>query len=414
MSILSFLVSITCFFLVLFSLHLFFAESENKVQNRLLSVLLFTRAGHILVPLLMGSNQHKLSFILFQSFTPLYFAAPAVFYLYITGFLSEKPLSKLEWLHFIPALAALVHVIPWPGSENVNWQLLISQFNEYGYFSLKAKSGVFPPYFHYFFRPMLTITYLLLLWVAVLKSKVLKQSSIDNPRRNWLSFILWVATFFQLMGLTRIILVLCGIPLYNPLFILMNCTALLGVLLYALHEPHIFYGSLLVAINWNKKELPANQYVKGKAEVPEKNASQQEEHTWIQPRILPISFKRIKITEGQLEAYIILMKKVMEQECLFLNPDLQIVDLANKINVPVHHCSFVINNHLGKNFRDWINGYRIGYFLQQYPVLRSKMTILAIAQESGFKNQATFYNAFRKEKGIMPTSYIAQELSTSG
>lgn len=413
MSILSFLVSITCFFLVLFSLHLFFAESENKVQNRLLSVLLFTRAGHILVPLLMGSNQHKLSFILFQSFTPLYFAAPAVFYLYTTGFLSEKPLSKLNWLHFIPALAALVHVVPWPGSENLNWQLLISQFNEYGYFSLKAKSGIFPPYFHYFFRPLLTITYLLLLWMAVLKSKVLKQSSIDNPRRNWLSFILWVATFFQLMGLTRIILILCGIPIYNSLFILMNCTALLGVLLYALHEPHIFYGSLLVAINWRKKEFPANQYVKGKAEVPEKDASQQEEHIWKQPKILPITFKRIKITEGQLEAYIILMKKVMEQECLFLNPDLQIVDLASKINIPVHHCSFVINNHLGKNFRDWINGYRISYFLKQYPVLKSKMTILAIAQESGFKNQATFYNAFKKEKGIMPTSYIAQELSPS-
>jgi len=413
MSILNFLVSITCFFLFLFSVHLFFAESKNKIQNRLLSVLLFTRAGHILVSLLMGSSQYKLSFILFQSFTPLYFAAPAVFYLYVTGFLSEKPLSKVKWLHFIPALAALVHVIPWPGSDDVNWQLLIRQFNEYGYFSLKAKSGTFPPYFHYFFRPLLTITYLLLLWMAVLKSKVLKQSSIDNPRRNWISFILWVATFFQLMGLTRIILSLCNIPLSNPLFISINCAVLLCVLLYALHKPHIFYGSLLVAIEWKKKEFPANHNINGQSEVLEREANQQEEHMRKQPGILPISFKRIKITEGQLEAYIILMKNVMEKECLFLNPDFQIVDLASKINIPVHHCSFIINNHLGKNFRDWINGYRIGYFLKQYPILKSKMTILAIAQEAGFKNQATFYNSFKKEKGIMPTSYIAQELSTS-
>ena len=183
--------------------------------------------------------------------------------------------------------------------------------------------------------------------------------------------------------------------------------------MYALHKPHIFYGSLLIAIDWKKKEFPANHNINKQSKVLEKEASQQEERIRKQPGILPISLKRIKITEGQLEAYIILMKNIMEKECLFLNPDFQIIDLANKINVPVHHCSFIINNHLGKNFRDWINGHRIDYFLKRYPILKSKMTILAIAQEAGFKNQATFYNSFKKEKGIMPTSYIAQELSTS-
>ncbi|MFC4141043.1 helix-turn-helix domain-containing protein [Pedobacter mendelii] len=360
----------------------------------------------------MGSNQQKLSFILFQSFTPLYFAAPAFFYLYITGFLSyERPLTKANWLHFIPALLAIIHVIPWPGIGNLDWQLLISQFNKYGYLSLKAKSGLFPPYFHYLFRPLLTIIYLVLSWRAVIKSKILKQSDNDHPRTNWMLFILRVATFFQLMGLTRIILSLFDIPLYNPIFIFLNCTVLLGVLLYALHKPHIFYGSLLIAIDWKKKESPTAQPVRVQSEFLEKDKNNQAGNVRKESRMLPIPFKRIKITDGQLEAYILLMKNAMEVECLFLNPDLQIVDLAGKINVPVHHCSFVINNHLGKNFRDWINGYRVGYFLKQYPLLGAKMTILAIAQEAGFKNQATFYNAFKKEKGIMPTSYIAQELS---
>jgi AraC-like DNA-binding protein len=72
----------------------------------------------------------------------------------------------------------------------------------------------------------------------------------------------------------------------------------------------------------------------------------------------------------------------------------------------------VINNHIGKNFRDWINSYRITHFLTQYPILADKITIEAIAQEAGFKNQATFYNAFKKEKGIMPRAYFSQELNT--
>lgn len=412
MSVLNFLVSITCFFLFLFSIHLFLAKSENRIQNRLLSLLLFTRSGHILVSLLMGTNQQKLSFILFQSFTPLYFAAPACFYLYITGFLKkDRSLKKTDWIHFIPAFLALVHVFPWPGSTNLDWQLLIKQFNEYGYWSISTRSGLLPPYFHSGFRTLLTITYLILAWGAVVKSKILLKVADNNSERNWMLFILKVATFFQLMGLSRIVLSSLNIPLYNPIFIFLNCIALLVVLLYALHKPQIFYGALMVAIDWKRNltlghERPllppetAEEMRKNKAAFPDNDT-----------RILPISFKRIRITDAQLEAYVGLLKNAMESDYLFLNADLQIIDLASKTNIPVHHCSFVINNHLGKNFRDWINGYRVNHFLDRYPLMKAKMTILAIAQNAGFKNQATFYNAFKKEKGVMPTVYISQELS---
>ena len=412
MSILNFLVSITCFFLILFALHLFFAKSQYRTQNRLLAVLLFTRSGHILVSLLMSTNQQKLSFVLFQSFTPLYFAAPACFYLYIRGFLGKGDIfKKTDWLHFIPALAAFIHVIPWPGNETLDWHLLILQFNEYGYLSLKAKSGLFPPYFQNAFRPILTVSYLVISWWAVMKSKILKQAAIDMLRKDWMIFILRVATFFQLMGMTRILFRVIHVPLYNPLFIFLNCSLLLCVFLYALHKPHIFYGSLLVAIDWRKKEPMTAAYLPSHLDNAERNPKKRTSPERTATGISPISLKKMNITDGQLEAYIVLMKNAMEEECLFLNPDLQIMDLANKINIPVHHCSFVINSHLGKNFRDWINGYRVGYFLSQYPLLNSKMTILAIAQEAGFKNQATFYNAFKKEKGVMPRAYIAQALS---
>jgi len=403
MSILNFLVSITCFFLSLFSVHLFLAKSPNKKQHILLSTLLFARSGQILVSLLMHSDQHRISYILFQVFTPLYFVAPACFYLYITGFLNrEQRLSKKEWLHFLPAVLAVIHVVPWPGSPQLDWNIITSQFNENGYLSLKSRSGLFPGYFHYLFRPALTITYLCLAWLAVVKSKILQEPARNNSRRSWALFILRAATFFQLLGLTRILLKGFDIPLFNSFFIFLNCMVLLGILLYALHRPYIFYGFLLVAADWDMKGY--NRTVESQSEDNSPN---------IQPQLRSsaISAKKINITDGQLEAYIILMKNAMEVECLFLNPELQIIDLATKINIPVHHCSYVINNHIGKNFRDWINGYRVNHFLKQYFLVKDKMTIEAIAQEAGFKNQATFYNAFKKEKGEMPTVYISKEMS---
>lgn len=38
------------------------------------------------------------------------------------------------------------------------------------------------------------------------------------------------------------------------------------------------------------------------------------------------------------------------------------------------------------------------------------MTIEAIAYESGFKSLTTFYNAFKKETGLMPKAFFLQQL----
>jgi len=99
----------------------------------------------------------------------------------------------------------------------------------------------------------------------------------------------------------------------------------------------------------------------------------------------------------------------MENNKPYLMADFQIVDLATAVDIPVHHCSFIVNNHIGKNFRDWINGYRVSHFMEQYPLKSEKMTIEAIAYESGFKSLGTFYNAFKKEARLMPKAYFSQK-----
>ena len=406
MQLLNFLVSITCFFLLLFSVHLFFAKKGNKRHNILLSLLFFARFGQIFTSLLMTTGQKNGLSILFQSFTPLYFAAPAIFYLYITGFLKdEKRLQKSEWLHFIPALFALIHVIPWPGNMALDWNVIASQLSENGYLSLRAKSGLFPPSFQYVIRPLLITTYLFFCWRAIVQSKIKTKTSKDNPGRKWILFLLKVATFFQLSGLLPILLRRLDIPLYNAFFITLNCIALLVIVLYALHQPKMFYGYLLVATKWDEAKIPDR---KNEASGNHTDVVQSME---MDKKISSVN-KRNNLPVQQASLYAVLMREAMSSEQLYLNTDLQIIDIATKINIPVHHCSYVINKHIGKNFRDWINGYRIEHFLTHYPIHAEKMTIEAIALESGFKSLATFYNAFKKEKGMLPTIYFAQRTTT--
>jgi len=408
MQFVNFLSGTTCFCLLLISLHLFFAKNGNRKQNILLSILLFSRFGQVLNSQFITTGNVQPLSIFFQFFTPLYFAAPACFYLYITGFIFEKPvLSKKDLFHFIPALLAIIHIIPWPGSEPIDWKIIVSELHAEGYLSLEAKSGLFPSYIHSLFRPLLTVIYLVLTWWAVLKSRTMRKTSTNLPAQYWAIFLLKVATFFQLLSLLPILLRYINLPIGNSIFVVINCTALLLILLYALHKPSIFYGFLLVAIDWNKNEwkdklVSDDQSAPGDFTISDMIKV---------PKALTLPGKKLNLSDEQVLLYVDLIKKEMEDNCLYLNRDLQIIDLAARINIPVHQCSFIINNYIGKNFRDWINSYRVTHFLKQYPVLADKITIEAIAQEAGFKNQATFYNAFKKEKGIMPTAYFAQGLN---
>jgi len=363
----------------------------------LLSIVFFTRFGQILNSIMITTGNEQALSILFQTLTPFHFAMPACFYLYITGFLTDRNgISKTQWLHFLPAVLALVHVIPWPGVPALDWAVISSQLAKNGYITLSARSGLFPGPVHSVGRTLLMLYYLLLSWRAIVKSEIIRSSGKENLGKDWVLFILSVATLFQLIGLSPIAYLALNIPLNHTYFIIFNCIALLLILSYALHKPRLFYGYLLVATPWEGKTYSMQHLSDDETVFP--NQHEQKSVGSIK--------RRNKLSTDQLSSYAKLMKQTLVTERLYLKSDLQIIDLATKINIPIHHCSFVLNTEIGKNFRDWINGYRVEHFLKQYPLQGSRMTIEAIAQESGFKSPATFYNAFKKEKGTLPSSYF--------
>jgi len=209
-----------------------------------------------------------------------------------------------------------------------------------------------------------------------------------------------------LLSLTPVILRGLHISYTQPSFVIINCLSLLFLVLYALHKPYIFYGYLLVSVDLDKKNM-REQFEPDVALTEATNSNLQA----LKDEQIAKPAKKVNLSEEQLAELSQSMENLMEQEQLYLLHDFQIIDLAAKLNIPVHHCSYIINNTIGKNFRDWINGYRVAHFLVQHPIKSDKLTIEAIASESGFKSLATFYNAFKKEKGVMPTNYFNKELS---
>jgi AraC-like DNA-binding protein len=383
-----FFTSISCFFLLLFSLHLFCAKRGIRLLNYLLALLFFSKFGQALIALLMHSDQKAIYPVLYQLFTPFSYIAPACFYLYTTNFIrGNQQLSKRQWLHFIPIIFAFAHLF---SDIPINWTLIANQIAENRQLFSTERTGLFPAVFFVFVKPALVIIYLALTWYAVLKSKVLDKNA-KHIGRNWLLLFLKAGTFFQLTGFLPLIFQSMNLPDRHALFLLLNSIAFLMIITYVLNHPRLFYGYLFVSVNLDMGQTEIRKETK--REVP----------------TVTNTVKKISLLPDQLASYSNAMKEVMEINKPYLLEDFQIADLARALNIPVHHCSFVLNNLIGKNFRDWINEYRINSFMEQYPLKAQRMTIESVAHECGFKSIATFYNAFKKETGIMPTVYFSQK-----
>jgi AraC-like DNA-binding protein len=99
--------------------------------------------------------------------------------------------------------------------------------------------------------------------------------------------------------------------------------------------------------------------------------------------------------------------EVMQSTRPYLDPELTLPDLAEKIGLPTLQVSQVINQQLGKNFNDFINAYRVEAVKSMLAEgKQAQLSLLGIAYECGFNSKATFNRAFKKHTGVAPGEWI--------
>ncbi|RYD78554.1 MAG: AraC family transcriptional regulator, partial [Sphingobacteriales bacterium] len=112
--------------------------------------------------------------------------------------------------------------------------------------------------------------------------------------------------------------------------------------------------------------------------------------------------KKLNVEDAQ--AIIHKLNKAMEEKLLYKNANLKVSDLAKEIRVPGHQLSQVLNDNIEKNFTLFVNEYRISEACKILSA-HNNLTIDAIADEVGFNSRSTFFAAFKKIKGMTPSSF---------
>lgn len=101
------------------------------------------------------------------------------------------------------------------------------------------------------------------------------------------------------------------------------------------------------------------------------------------------------------------LKEALEDKQLFLEPKLSLADLAEMCDVSVNQLSQYINGKLGKSFYEYVNRYRLDYFLGNAGKREFRnLSILGLAFESGFNSKTTFNTFFSKEMKMTPREFL--------
>jgi len=99
---------------------------------------------------------------------------------------------------------------------------------------------------------------------------------------------------------------------------------------------------------------------------------------------------------------------LMETKKLFLDPELTLDYLAQKMCIHRNTLSLLINHYCGSNYNDFINNYRIKEAKRILDECMNKKMFLKmwrISVDAGFNSRSTYYRVFKRFVGCTPFEY---------
>ena len=202
---------------------------------------------------------------------------------------------------------------------------------------------------------------------AVLKDKY---SSIEGIKLDWLNFMLRAFTVITIVAMIHNLT-----PIFsNRIFLYVSVAVLLLVTFYfinlilvkALNQPAIFSG------------IAKNETIK---------------------------YAMSNLSKQDIGKYKNQLTKLMLTDQLYLDPDLNSKDLAEKLGVSTKALSQVINQGFDQNFYDFINTFRCEEVKAILQGPDKKMTIIEAMFQAGFNSKSSFNKEFKKLTGQTPSEF---------
>ena len=313
-------------------------------------------------------------------------------YLYIRSVVTNKGLTKIDFIHLIPALIYIIDYFPFfwlPGSEKIAF-MHSKELSKMVLFFYESR--FFVPGFYIVFKYVLAFTYWVLQFILLVKLYKVKNSEFKKENGVWLK---WLTIFL----LSQVFLFLPSLQILQPgggddeltVFLFIGgFTGLTAVFLFLF--PQILYGIKGVVLLDNKAVISETEYNSTLFLIEESKKD-------------PQNYRYL--SEVKMQEIAINIKNHLTLNRSYLDRQYSLQQLAQELSIPAQYISAVINEFEKINFNDFINSYRVKYCLELLSNNdHQNQTLEAIAAESGFNNRNTFTIAFKKAMGQTPSTYI--------
>lgn len=293
-------------------------------------------------------------------FTLLY--GPLLFF-YVRSLLNpERRVLKLELLHFLPFIAGIW--LQWPMlnmSGKTKTSYMMNIFEDRFLPALNTFSVLRLSHLAVYLVICLTIT------LAAAKSH---RQRADNapyqPRLFWIkslllgSFVVWgLYTFFYF---------------YDQHWLNMTTPMVITVVLYGIGYFGLRFPELFRDIQ-------------------------------VQP--LRPKYEASRLGDKDKDLYSARLVRLLEEEKLYIQPDLKLQTLAQRLEISSQSLSQIINEKYGQNLSEFVNTYRIEEARRLLLDVNHKhLTIAAIAGEVGFNSKSAFNTAFKKFTNQTPSEFV--------
>lgn len=328
-------------------------------------------------------------FLMFPHLSKISWLIPSLFgplvYLFTIKLCSPAPVfKKTDLLHFIPFTLYFLTLLPWYIKSAAVKRAYLDNFE----LAMEDDFGFLNQ-----FSILLILAYLIATLIFLKKfRRTIRNtfSEISRKRLEWMSafaygvLLVLIISVLGFYGHKWDIPVMDAIYHYNYIFIVL---LVYWIAYKALLQPVVFDIPMATG---KENELQ---------DLMESEDFQEEE---------PASAKYVRsgLGDDQLEQLYKQLISYMKTEKPYLNPEINIYELAGLLQVKKHHLSQTINEKTGMNYFDFINSFRVEEIKQNLlKKNNNNLTLLGIALDSGFNSKATFNNAFKKLTGITPSDF---------
>jgi AraC-like DNA-binding protein len=127
-----------------------------------------------------------------------------------------------------------------------------------------------------------------------------------------------------------------------------------------------------------------------------------------------LEVKRVVDPETIDQRHIAILTKAMEEDKIFLEPEITLEQLAERVGLPPRQVSTIINRHFKKNFFEFVNHYRVEQAKQLLTQADQPASILDVMADAGFNSKSAFNRYFKKFVNMTPTEFRDSVLARQG